>query len=182
MKIAIVVGHNLKAQGAVRVVDGRTEFDWNSDLAEMIKDCAPECVRVFNRTPQGGYTAQVQRVYREVDAWGADVSVELHFNGSPNPAATGCLTLSSGSSGSLILAGEVHERMLDVMGNEDDGILVRRSGRGATSLMSGRAPAIITEPYFGGNERFCHVADARKDQLAEAIFEGAEAAVRMTAK
>jgi hypothetical protein len=34
----------------------------------------------------------------------------------------------------------------------------------------------MTEPYFAGNDRFCTVADARKDQLAEAIYEGARAA------
>ena len=32
MKIAIVVGHTAKAQGAVRRADGVTEFAWNSDL------------------------------------------------------------------------------------------------------------------------------------------------------
>jgi N-acetylmuramoyl-L-alanine amidase len=176
MKIAIVVGHNAHAQGAVRITDGQPEFKWNSHLAELIEAINPGCVKTFFRKRGGGYSAEIRRVYAEVDAWGADCSIELHFNGSADPRATGCLTLSSGSSGSLELADEVQSRMQSVMQNEDDGILKRgRRDRGGLSLWAGRAPAILTEPYFGGNARFCHVADARKDELAEAIYEGAKA-------
>lgn len=178
MKIAIVVGHNRKAQGAVRIVDGRTEFDWNGELAEHIRDCDPDSVGVFFRNP-GAYSRQIDDVYAQVDAWEADVSIELHFNGSVDPKATGCLTLSSGSRRSRILASEVHTRMREVIGNEDDGIQIRSKGaRGGRSLHAGRAPAILAEPYFGGNERFCHVADANIEELAEAIYEGAVAAIR----
>ncbi|MEO1108253.1 MAG: N-acetylmuramoyl-L-alanine amidase [Pseudomonadota bacterium] len=176
MKIAIVVGHNARAQGAVRITDGQPEFQWNSHLAELIQDIDPACVKVFFRVRGGGYSREIDRVYKEVDTWGADCSIELHFNGSPDPRAEGCLTLTSGTVGSRALAKEVHNRMLAVMGNEDDGIRARgRGDRGGRSLWAGRAPAIMTEPYFGGNARFCHVADARKDELAEAIYEGAKA-------
>lgn len=174
MKIAIVIGHNSKAQGAVRITDGRTEYDWNGHLAELIRDHDPRRVRIFRRQAGLGYSREIDRVYAETDAWGADVTIELHFNGSADPRAEGCLTLSSGTTGSMALAREVQARMLAVMQNEDDGIVVRRRGdRGGRSLWAGRAPAILTEPYFGGNARFCHVADARKDELAEAIYQGA---------
>lgn len=178
MKLAIVVGHNARAQGATRITDGISEFQWNGHLAGLIREIDPAGVKVFLRKKGGGYSAEIRRVYAEVDAWGADLSVELHFNGSPDPRAEGCLTLSSGTRGSLILAGEVQKRMLEVMGNEDDGVQVRgRSARGGLSLWAGAAPAIMTEPYFGGNARSCAVADARKDQLAAAIYEGAQAAM-----
>ena len=36
MKIAIVVGLNARARGAVRVTDGRSEYDWNRELAECL--------------------------------------------------------------------------------------------------------------------------------------------------
>lgn len=176
MKLAIVVGHNSHAQGAVRVVDGVSEFVWNSHLAELIRELDEDCVKIFFRRP-GGYSTSVRQVYREVDDWGADLSAELHFNGSPSPTATGCLTISSGTKGSRALAREVQWRMQATLENEDDGVYIRgRSARGGLSLWSGRCPAIMTEPYFGGNARMCHVADARKDQLAEAIYEGMVAA------
>ncbi len=174
-KIAIVVGHNAKARGAVRVTDGVTEFEWNTDLAEIIQDHDPANIKIFKRVRGGGYSAEIDRVYAEVDAWGADCSIELHFNGSSNPRSTGCLTLSSGTSGSMALAGYVQPLMLAAMGNEDDGIQARgRKDRGGRSLWQGRSPAIMAEPYFGSNEAFCRVADAHKDELAEAIYVGAK--------
>ena len=173
-KIAIVVGHNARAQGAVRSIDGMTEFKWNGHLAELIRAHDPRNIKIFNRVPGGGYSREIDRVYGEVDAWGADCSIELHFNGSVNPRSTGCLTLTSGTRGSRSLARRVHDRVLTVMGNEDDGIRARgRRDRGGRSLWQGRAPAIMTEPYFGSNADFCQVADAHKDELAEAIYRGA---------
>jgi N-acetylmuramoyl-L-alanine amidase len=182
MKIAIVIGHNARAQGAVRITDGMPEFQWNSHLAELIQEIDPASVRVFRRMAGIGYSKQIDKVYGEVDDWCADVSIELHFNGSPDPSAEGCLTLSSGTAGSMALAREVHQRMLAVMENEDDGIRRRdRGARGGRSLWAGAAPAIMAEPFFGGNARFCHVADARKEELAEAIYEGARACVMQRA-
>lgn len=174
MKLAIVVGHNEKAQGAVRITDGKTEFEWNSHLAELIRELEPGNVKVFKRTAGGGYRKEIRRVYAEVDAWGADFSVELHFNGSPNPEAEGCLMLSSGTKNSLRLAEELQRRCLEVMENEDDGVLVRkRNERGGESLWAGKAPAVLAEPYFGGNRDSCELADERKEQLAKAIYFGA---------
>jgi len=175
-KIAIVIGHNSKAQGAVRVTDGVSEYVWNGRLAELIQGHDPANIRIFRRTPGGGYSREIDRVYAEVDAWGASCTVELHFNGASDPRAQGCLTLSSGTKGSLWLASEVHQRMLKVMGGQDDGIDVRgRHERGGRSLWQGKSPCIMTEPYFGSNAAECLRADQHIDELAEAIFRGATA-------
>lgn len=173
-KIAIVVGHNHKAQGAVRVTDQRTEFDWNGDLAKLIQLHDPNNIKIFYRTPQGGYSAEIDRVYKETDAWGASCTIELHFNGSADPRAKGCLTLTSGTVASRRLAQAVHNQTLRVLKNEDDGIQIRqRHDRGGRSLWQGKAPAIMTEPYFGSNAQECVLADQYKDELAEAIYRGA---------
>ena len=178
MKIAIVVGHNARAQGAVRVTDGRTEFDWNSDLAEMISEIEPTMIKVFYRVAGGGYSAQIRRVYAEVDTWGADVSLELHFNAA-SPAAHGCETLTSGTSGSLLLAENVHREIISALPVRDRGLKLRSQGqgRGWLSLWAGRAPAVLLEPYFGSNVNECHMADDYKEVLAEAIVDGARSAV-----
>lgn len=173
-KIAIVVGHNSKAQGATRVTDGRTEFDWNGELAELIREHDPKNIRVFRRERGGGYSAEIDRVYAAVDDWGAGCSIELHFNGSTNPKANGGLTLSSGSKGSLELAALVRSAACKVLGNTDRGVEIRgRHDRGGRSLWQGKAPAIMTEPYFGSNEDECLVADQHKDELAEAYYRAA---------
>lgn len=174
MKIAIVVGHNARAQGAVRVSDGRSEFDWNSELAEMIQEHDPNGVRIFYRERGGGYSAEIDRVYREVDTWGADCSIELHFNASASASASGGLTLSSGTFGSLALAHAVRSRTAAVLGNTDRGVQIRkRRDRGGRSLWQGKAPAILTELYFGSNMRECLLASQHMDELAEAVFRGA---------
>ena len=173
-----MVGHNKRAQGAIRTTDGRTEYDWNGELARLIQDHDPTGIRIFRRTYGGGYSQEIDRVYGEVDAWGADLSVELHFNSAPSPDAKGCLTLTSGTSKSLVLAECVHAKSLAVMGGEDDGINVRaRRERGGRSLWQGKAPAIMTEPYFGSNADECRVADRHMDELAEAIYRGAREAL-----
>lgn len=176
MKIAIVVGHNSRAQGAVRVLDGRTEFDWNNELADLIQDHDKRAVRVFRREWGGGYSREIDRVYAEVDHWGADCSLELHFNASANKKANGGETLSSGTKGSLWLAENIRSRVSSVMGNKDRGIrVVKRHERGGRSLWQGRAPAVLTEPYFGSNISECITALHHMDELAEAYYRGAAA-------
>lgn len=173
-KAAIVVGHNARAQGAVRVTDGVSEFVWNSDLADMIRDHAPSRVKVFYRQAGIGYSAEIDRVYAETDAWGADVTIELHFNSVVDRTARGCLTLSSGTTRSRALAEEVQPRMAAALGVPDRGIRnLSRGDRGGRSLWQGRAPAIMVEPWFGSNPEDCAAADLHKDKLAEAIYRGA---------
>lgn len=175
-RIVIIVGHNARAQGATRVLDGRTEWDWNGKLAHMIRDHDPANVSILLRQGGGGYSREIDRVYAEADRLGAACTVELHFNGSSSPQANGGLTLSSGTSGSLALAAEVRARAAKALGNRDRGIkTVRRTDRGGRSLWQGRAPAILTEPYFGSNAGECVAADLHMDELAEAVFRGATA-------
>ncbi len=173
MKIAIVVGHNARRQGAVSV-DGTSEFEFNSQLAEIIKDHDPDDVGIFHRISGGGYSREIDRVYAAVDRSGARCSIELHFNGSSDPRASGVLTLSSGSSGSLILAAGVQDKCLAVMETRDRGVEVRtRHQRGGRSLWQGKAPAIMAEPFFGSNAEDWRRANDRLDYLAEAIYRGA---------
>jgi len=181
-KISIIVGHNFRAKGAARALDGVPEWTWNRDLANRIRKLNPRNIEVFFRTPGRGGVAHA---YAESDRWGADVSVELHFNAARARAATGCETLTSGSRGSRRLAAAVQKRMVAALGLRDRGIKTRTPGgktaldrRGSTSLFAGRAPAVIVEPYFGSNINDCRIADAKKDVLAEAILAGALEAVR----
>jgi len=174
MKIAIVVGHNAKAQGAVRCTDGRTEFDWNGELADLIRAHDKQSVQVFKRVTGGGYSAEIDRVYAQTDAWGAACTIELHFNGSANPQANGCLMLSSGTNGSMKLSTAMQAHCVTVLGNADRGVrTIGRQDRGGRSLWQGRAPAVLIEPYFGSNAAECHLAQQHMDELAEAIYRAA---------
>ncbi|MCT4557362.1 MAG: N-acetylmuramoyl-L-alanine amidase [Pelagimonas sp.] len=157
MKLGIVVGHNARAQGAVRADTGETEFYWNARLAEMIEDQARDflgiTVKVFFRKDMRSYSRELKDVYRRTDAWGADATCELHFNSHHNPAATGTETLTSGSKASMAFADAAQDRMLDALGLKDRGEKIVRVGRGSASLINGRAPAILIEPYFGSSRK-----------------------------
>lgn len=167
MKLAIVVGHNARAQGAVRPDTGESEFLWNSRLAAMIEEEARRFhkikVQTFFREHCGSYRREIAKVYGETDAWGADATVELHFNSHHNPSATGTETLSSGSKASLRFCEALQDRMLYALGLRDRGTKVVRTGRGSASLISGRAPAALIEPYFGSSPK----GQAATDEPAE---------------
>ncbi len=174
MKLAVIVGHNKDAQGAQRVTDGVTEYSWNSALADEIESQGDD-VRVFYRTQGGGYSAEIDRVYAEVDAWGATASIELHFNSVGNEAVNGCETLSSGTDKSLRLAHSLQAELAGVMGERDRGVkIVGSLDRGGRSLWAGKAPAALIEPYFGSNPKSCDRADEKAQVLAEVIYRAAK--------
>ncbi|WP_323775964.1 N-acetylmuramoyl-L-alanine amidase [Leisingera sp.] len=170
MKLAIVVGHNARAQGAVRPDTGETEFRWNSHLAQLIEEEARLFPRItvetFFRTPAGTYRAEIERVYRATDDWGADATCELHFNSHTSRAATGTEVLSSGSEASLRFSIALQDRMLAALKLKDRGVKVRRSGRGSESLISGRAPAVLIEPFFGSSPKGQQATDEAHEKRA----------------
>lgn len=177
MKLAIVVGHNSVSQGAVRGDTGETEYIWNGRLARRIQRIAPEFgieAKVFLRQPMGSYSREIDLVYEQTDEWGADATVELHFNSFDGPAS-GTETLSSGTARSLRLAEAVQREMVLALGLSDRGIKTRSSGRGAKSLISGRAPAILIEPFFGSSSAGQSATDEEREQirLAYAVARGA---------
>lgn len=188
MKLAVVVGHNRISQGAVRSDTGESEFVYNTDLAKKMRDIVGEQypdlkLKIFHRTPGGGYTSEIERVYGEVDQWNADASIELHFNSAGDPRASGTETFSSGSSRSVRLAQEVQMEMVETLGLRDRGVKIRNSrtkGRGYLSLVSGRAPAILIEPFFASSSLGKTATDEQSERmaLAEAIVEGAVKAMR----
>lgn len=181
-KLAIVVGHNERGQGAVRADTNESEYRYNNQIAELMRGMAAEYeidAKVFNRKPAGGYSREIRTVYGEADTWGADATIELHFNAA-SAAATGTETLSSGTSGSMTLAKEVQEEMLGALGLRNRGIKVRNRKnrqRGYLSLVTGKAPAILVEPFFNENPNDLSKTktDKQRKNLARALLKGADA-------
>lgn len=156
-KLALVVGHNSVAQGAVRS-DGVSEFQFNSRVAKLAQDYAHKAypdleVRVFFRQAGLGYRKEIERVYEETDRWGASLTNELHFNSHSDPSAHGAEILSSGTASSFKFAQITQDMLVGRMGMRDRGVKTRKTGRGSESLMSGKAPAILSEPFFGSSSK-----------------------------
>jgi len=183
MRLAVVIGHNARSRGAVRKDTGETEYEWNGRLAKIMEDLACEyhlTLKVFRRTAGAGYYKQIRQVYAATDGWGADASIELHFNSSANPKSTGVEMLSSGSTRSLALAAAVQGQMVDVLGLRDRGVKIRTAQqRGGPSLHWGRAPAILGEPFFGSNRDGLLATDevSEMQTIARAYLRGAQIAL-----
>ena len=149
MRIAIVIGHNVSQPGAVRVTDGISEFVWNGALAATIQSLAPENVRVFRRERAGGYNAEVRAVYAQVDAWGADVSCELHFNGAADARATGTETLYADRGGESLYVGRAPAILVEPYfgsnANDCNAADVKRDAL-ARAILAGLLGAAVSAP------------------------------------
>lgn len=180
MKLGIVVGHTNLDKGAASPHLGQQEYTWNSDLAQRIVALnSPIGRKVFFRDGVG-----VAGAYAAADAWGAKLTVELHFNSAHLHTATGTGVLYlAGSQRGRRFAGFLYARINAVLGLGEwpkgtGGVVTpyQASGaqmRGQRSLTAGRAPATLIEPFFGSNPNDCARAQARKDDLAAAILAAA---------
>lgn len=180
MKIGIVVGHNSKAKGAYGGEPiSAYEFDFNSSVAEIMDELAAEYgmdAKIFTRKDRGSYRNEIEDVYKKTDKWGAGVTIELHFNAYDKKTA-GTETLSGPSTASMRTAMSVQKliaTLYDRSAKTDRGVKPYRTiDRGRLSLISGKAPAILVEPFFGDNPSDTELAFAvGKEKLASAYLKG----------
>ncbi|MCP3970937.1 MAG: N-acetylmuramoyl-L-alanine amidase [Rhodobacteraceae bacterium] len=181
MKLGIIVGHTSADAGALSAHLGMQEYPWNKDLATRIGQVGTQIgIRTFLRD-QGG----IAGAYQRSDAWGSDITTELHFNSAHNQNARGTgILYDPGSSSGKRFAGHLFDRISAVLETPDwprgtGGAVTPfqasgRQRRGQRSLQAGRAPATLIEPFFGSSPSDSGKAGARKDQLAEAIVRAAE--------
>ncbi len=181
IKLAIVVGHNVASSGVTVVHPiNQSEFDFNSEIAEIMFQQAGSYnleVKVFFRIEQNSYTNEINQVYAEVNEWNADFSIELHFNAF-DAKVIGTEVLSSGTSESLRYANLTQTKLLELYrpsGDGDRGVNILVSGdRGYQSVIAGKAPAIIVEPFFGDTPSEAIMVDeAGKEALAQAYLSAA---------
>jgi N-acetylmuramoyl-L-alanine amidase len=182
-RLAIVVGHNVRARGAYGLppID-RHEFDYNSTVAKAMKNEAVHYnieAEIFLREPHASYSEEIRIAYAKMNAWGADCALELHFNSFATPAANGSEVLHRADSGDArtfarSLIGSIHQALgLDLRGG--DGLVpVQRGQRGSASLYAlPRVPTLLLEPFFGSNAQDCvRAATLGERSLALAYLRG----------
>jgi N-acetylmuramoyl-L-alanine amidase len=181
-KLALIVGHNSKAKGAVRVDTGESEYDFNRRVAGIAMEYARQnypglhVVKIL-RAPSDSVGDEIRTAYARADALGVDATIELHFNSHGSKSARGRETLYSDTDAGLFLAIEI-QMLTGAAFPElrDRGLKEVMSGeRGWLSLTSGRAPAVIVEPFFGSNQGDCEMTkgpDAER-RLAAAWIDAA---------
>jgi len=180
LKLAVVVGHTSSSPGACADSPiSECEFPYNSDIAQKMESLSGQygiICKVIFRQKGVSYKRQIQKAYGEVDAFGADISIELHFNSFSDPKAKGTETLSSGSNGSLQYARATQDEVHKIVKRGDRGVKVRKiDERGGLSLHTGKAPAILVEPFFGSNKKDRQKArEIGKEGFAKAYLRGAQ--------
>ncbi len=73
MKIALVIGHSEKKQGAVDPRTGITEYQFNNSIAPRIAEQIPEVELVYR-------TTSYSKLPKEINAGNYDLVISMHCN------------------------------------------------------------------------------------------------------
>lgn len=153
IKVAIVVGHNEKAQGAEAIAPlGMSEWALHKEVSDAMmarNDREDLLIRRFLRPAGKFYQAEIADTYSRVNEWKADYCVELHFNCAEGEAV-GTEVLYSGTSASKPFASSMLRALVLAFGLPDRGLKVVPKGqRGSGSIWAAKCPCVITEAFFG---------------------------------
>lgn len=155
MKIATISGHSVISKGAVGNA-GMSEFDFNEEvLVEMARrkmyPSEHEFGHFYRDADIVGYEKQMKNLHIQIDAWGADVSIEFHFNDYHDKTVNGNEVLYCSNGGKRIA--EIFDEELDTLPNRDRGIKkVTALDHGGGFCCKGKSYAIIVEPFFATNQ------------------------------
>jgi len=156
VKVAVVVGHRSKRQGAIGSA-GISEWLYNKKLAKEIKEYFKDSelveLKIFYRDNMpGGYSKRMERLHMRIDEWGADYSISLHFNASANKRVDGHEVLYCSSFGELV-ARELNSSFNRHLANRDRGIKkVTKKDRGGGFVCRGKSVCVLAEPFFGAHQ------------------------------
>ncbi len=153
MKVAIVVGHRQNAQGAVGDA-GVSEFEFNSGLAkDIVRHTNKHELKIFYRRDDlSGYTERMKDLHKRIDAWGATVSISLHFNAASSPSVDGHEVLYYSKTGGK-LARALNGNFNLYLDNRDRGVKrVKKNERGGGFLSRGKSYCVLAEPFFAAHQ------------------------------
>ena len=175
MKIAISIGHDERSQGAFSLALNMKEHEWNGLFGDAL---IPELetlgvtVRRFERPSGLGYQAAMSALTSEINAWGPDLVVELHFNAMDDSSWTGCCVLHWPSSTlGNIAAAAISEAAAEAIGNRNRGAVAQdrswNSGRPPLYILRDtKAPSTIMETFFGSSSTDSIAADKARESGA----------------
>ena len=172
--IALCVGHSRPNDSGASSVTGVSEWDYNSELAEMIGGNLNRPYKIYSVYKGSSYGSAMRWLAKKLHDDRVDVAIELHFNAA-SPAAEGheWLYWNTSEHGRL-LARALRDSYEDAFPQATSrGIKPRKKGsRGALFLRSTCMPACIVEPFFGTSEKEWDFALKHKEGMASAIAGG----------
>lgn len=123
-----------------------------------------------------------------INAWNADLAIDIHFNGNIDPDVGGIMTLHSGSVLSIKLAELIQSRMVHCIGLKDRGTphgyyQLNPQNRLCGFLRLTNCPAVITEGLYLTNpkEAALLIRPSTKYAYALGIAQGIENYFKMIA-
>jgi len=170
MKVcALVIGHKKSSPGAVNESSGKSEFEFNDDLAREIEEKV-----------NGVY---VQRVYRrtystlpdDINELEPDFIISLHCNAfNKSASGTEVLYYHRSETGKKV-AKILQEKLVAALGFKDRGIKPKTSeDRGGHLLKSTASPCVISEPFFIDNDQDFDIVSGKLPQLVDAYAQAIE--------
>ena len=153
MKVLLIIGHNPISMGAYNSQLKISEFDfWHDYVESQVLRWHQESGHEFTiiTRPAGkGYHAEMRHVHDFGSKWGADCSVEFHFNGAVQVVKGHEVLHFRGSKEGKRIA-QICDKSFDTyLPNRDRGIKPRGvADNGGYGLYVGRYPSILVEPFF----------------------------------
>ncbi|WP_422375777.1 glucosaminidase domain-containing protein [Roseibium sp.] len=150
-RVAVLIGHNSKSQGAYSDDMQVSEWVYNKRVYAKMAALQGEYgieLKQFFRNKSSSYSKEIADAYSAIDAWSPEIIVELHFN-SGGGHGSEMLYWHTSASGKA-LASAVQNAVVEALGRPSRGLKPRKDGeRGSTSLQASIHPTILTEPFFG---------------------------------
>jgi len=152
-KVAIIIGHRSKSQGAYSECLGLTEYQYNKTVALALSDIAD----IYERpnTPWTTEAYKISKLVKEVNKHDYELVISLHFNHFHIPQANGVEALHYITNKfSKVIAKEYVTMVSDQFKVKPRALIAVRSTkqRGGTLICGLKAPAVLVEPFFGSND------------------------------
>jgi N-acetylmuramoyl-L-alanine amidase len=165
-KCIINIGHTPESPGAINGSWNISEFEFNSNIAEILKVESPK-----NTEIKLVYQKQYTDLPAEINEFKPDYIISLHCNAfNKKTRGTEVLFLKGSTKGESI-ANILLDSLLK-LNFQDRGIKARtENDRGGYLLKNTIAPCVISEPFFIDNNDDCTQAHFKLDGLITAYLE-----------
>lgn len=151
-KIAIIVGHRSKLQGAYSEYLRQTEYEFNKKVASYLTDIAD-----IHYRPDTPFTSEKYKrlqVLKAINQKRYDLVIELHFNAFHEPKAHGCTALHYITNKRTKKLARRYVYLMNKAFKVRKRELISISSktqRGGQMIIDSYADFVLLEPFFGSN-------------------------------
>lgn len=166
MKVALVIGHSCKSQGASNK-NSISEFEYNMFLVHRVKRAVPSSIDV-----EIVCRDEYKDLPDKINALNPDLVLSFHCNAFNTEVSGSEVLYYHTSETGQALAYRLQQLIVNALGLRDRGIKPKRSeDRGGYLLAYTKAPCLILEPFFIDNSSDLQIAGLKEDVLVAAYVQ-----------